>query len=125
MKRRNKYNATKIKIDGYLFDSILEAGWYERLKLYQTAGIITDMVIKPIVKFACGITWKIDYAVIINKQKCHIEVKGKVTAEYKLKLKLYKYESKSPLLVIGKDKNGYKLLEAVNCDNFDYGDIIC
>lgn len=39
----NKYNNTKVKIDGIEFDSIKEADRYSKLKILQRSGAISDL----------------------------------------------------------------------------------
>ena len=39
----NKYNNTKVKIDGIEFDSIKEADRYSELKILQRSGAISDL----------------------------------------------------------------------------------
>lgn len=42
-KRKNKYNAKKVEYDGHVFDSKKEKARYERLKIAQEIGLITDL----------------------------------------------------------------------------------
>jgi hypothetical protein len=42
-KRKNKYGATKVEVDGLVFDSKREAGRWRELVLMQAAGQITDL----------------------------------------------------------------------------------
>lgn len=43
----NKYRAKKVTIDGYIFDSQLEARRYGELKILKKAGKIWDLVVHP------------------------------------------------------------------------------
>ena len=43
----NKYNAKRITIDGYKFDSLREGARYEELCLLQRAGVIKDLKVHP------------------------------------------------------------------------------
>lgn len=45
--RRNKYNARKVEVDDYTFDSQAEATRYGELKLLQRAGEIRDLAVHP------------------------------------------------------------------------------
>ena len=47
MKRTNKYNATKITIDGIKYDSKKEAARGQELKMLERAGIIKDLQLQP------------------------------------------------------------------------------
>jgi len=42
-----KFNATKTKVDGILFDSKMEAAEYVRLKKLERAGAIQDLELQP------------------------------------------------------------------------------
>lgn len=46
-KRNSKYNNQKINLDGYVFDSKLEADYYVELKLLKKAGEINFFRIQP------------------------------------------------------------------------------
>lgn len=46
-KRRSKYNNTKVEVDGYVFDSKLEADYYNQLKIREKAGDILFFKIQP------------------------------------------------------------------------------
>ena len=94
MARKNKYNAKKVKLDGFTFDSQLEAKHYWKLREAQKSGKISDLKIHP------------KYPIIINKQKIcdvvldfeyiqdaqthYVDVKGFYTSESKLRHKLLK-----------------------------------
>ncbi len=45
--RTHKYNAKKIKLDGFTFDSMMEAKRYGELKLMEQAGRIRDLEVHP------------------------------------------------------------------------------
>lgn len=42
-RKTNKYNATKIEVDGIVFDSRKEARYYRELKFREQAGEISDL----------------------------------------------------------------------------------
>lgn len=44
---RNKYNARKVRLDGYVFDSIDESHRYLELKMLQQIGQISSLTIHP------------------------------------------------------------------------------
>lgn len=44
---QNKYNAKKVRVDGFIFDSKSEAARYTELKFYLRAGLISDLQIHP------------------------------------------------------------------------------
>ena len=47
MARNGKYNARRVSIDGYTFDSKAEAARYSDLKLLERAGVIWDLKVHP------------------------------------------------------------------------------
>lgn len=90
---RNKYNAKKVSLDGYDFDSLMEARRYGQLKLMVRAGLLRELRVHP--------SWPI----VVNGHKiCHVEldfsyvdekdiqhhedVKGQDTALSRIKRKL-------------------------------------
>lgn len=100
----NKYNAKKVTIDGYTFDSQAEARRYTELKLLQIAGKIEELKvhpryvlqeeyrlgiekIKPIVYFA-------DFQYFDHEREKVIveDVKGVVTRESAMKIKIFRYK---------------------------------
>jgi hypothetical protein len=50
--RRHKYNARKVELDGYSFDSQAEARYYQQLKLRQKAGEICEIVVHPAINIS-------------------------------------------------------------------------
>ncbi len=47
MTRRSKYNSRKTEVDGFLFDSKLEAARYSQLRLLYYADKITSLELQP------------------------------------------------------------------------------
>ena len=47
MRRRHKYGAEKITVDGIVFDSKREATRYSELKILLRAGKIRDLILQP------------------------------------------------------------------------------
>lgn len=45
--KRNKFNAVKVKADGYVFDSKMEHARYLELRQLETAGKIRTLVVHP------------------------------------------------------------------------------
>lgn len=101
MARRNKYNAKKTVIDGHPFDSKREAERYCELKLFLKAGEIRNLVLQPRFllqdkfvdkqgKTHKKIEYVADFLYIDKDDKAIVEdVKGVLTAVYKLKKKLF------------------------------------
>ena len=46
-KKKNKFNAKKVVIDGIKFDSTKEGNRYRELKLQQHCGFISDLKLQP------------------------------------------------------------------------------
>jgi len=57
-RKRQKYNNTKIEIDGEKFDSKKEAARYLELKKSEDWGDIKDLVLQPRYLIAGGFTYK-------------------------------------------------------------------
>ena len=100
----NKFKNKKTKIDGILFDSEMESHYYLYLKDLKEKGIVVDFELQPIYILQEGfirngkkirpITYKADFRVVyIDGYEEVIDVKGVITAEFKLKRKMlfYKY----------------------------------
>lgn len=98
-----KYGNRKIKVDGILFDSQLEASRYCELKILLRAGKIRDLQLQPSFELIPAFekngvknrrtVYKADFAYFdTEKGKTIIEdTKGFKTKEYILKKKLFEY----------------------------------
>ena len=90
----NKYKAIKTLFDGVVFDSKLEAGEYEDLKLLQAAGEISDLdiqhdlVLKVNDKQVCIYIADFFYFDVKEKKWVVSDAKGILTDVFKLKWKL-------------------------------------
>ena len=100
----NKYKNKKTIIDGFKFDSEMESHYYLYLKQLKEIGEVVDFVLQPTYLLQEGfnlngkrirpITYKADFKVIYKDgHEEVIDVKGKLTEEFKIKRKmlLYKY----------------------------------
>ena len=98
-----KYNNKKTVIDGIVFDSRDESLYYEALKDMKTKGLINDFELQP--KFILQesfvkndkkyrpITYIADFRVINNDGSFYIiDIKGMLTTEFKIKMKLFNYK---------------------------------
>ncbi len=100
--RRNKFKA--IRTRG--FGSKLEAAGYDMLKLRELSGEIKDIKCQQAVTLAEGnghrVRWKLDFSfrIVATDQLEYVEIKGIETADYKIKLKLYKMNPPAPLTVV-------------------------
>ena len=99
---RGKYGNKKVQVDGYDFDSILEAKRYRQLALMQRAGIIKDLKLQVPFLLQEGFkknrkTYKkIEYiADFVYKEKGQTVVedtKGVKTDVFKIKQKMFEYK---------------------------------
>ena len=100
----NKYKNKKTTIDGFKFDSEMESHYYLYLKQLKEIGEVVDFVLQPSYLLQEGfslngkrirpITYKADFKVIYKDgHEEVIDVKGKLTEEFKIKRKmlLYRY----------------------------------
>ena len=100
----NKYNNKKTIVDGIKFDSEMESHYYIYLKQLKEIGEVVDFVLQPTYLLQEGfdlngkrirpITYKADFKVIYKDgHEEVIDVKGKLTEEFKIKRKmlLYRY----------------------------------
>ena len=100
----NKYKNKKTTIDGFKFDSEMESHYYIYIKHLKEIGEVVDFVLQPTYLLQEGfnlngkkirpITYKADFKVIYKDgHEEVIDVKGKLTEEFKIKRKmlLYRY----------------------------------
>ena len=95
----SKYHNTRVTLDGITFDSKAEARRYGELKLMHEAGVICNLRTHPrytlLDPFECsgvkyrGISYEGDFEYVENGVTICEDVKGKVTAVFALKKKLF------------------------------------
>jgi hypothetical protein len=95
-----KYGNRKVVLDGESFDSKAEANRYQQLQVLQRAGQISDLtrqvsfVLAPKTviqgKAKRSLIYRADFAYIENGQRIVEDVKGMLTAIYKVKRHLMK-----------------------------------
>ena len=95
----SKYRNKRVELDGYTFDSLAEARRYGELKLLHQAGEIHKLVVHPrytlLEPFECkgvryrSIVYEGDFEYVENGKRICEDVKGKVTAVFALKKKLF------------------------------------
>lgn len=113
-KKRSKYNNKKTVVDGIVFDSQMEAKYYNALKLLQAAGEVTKIELQP--KFELlptftkngvthrAITYTADFKVTYVDGKVEIvDVKGVETQVFKIKQKLFEHKYPDLSLKVVKD----------------------
>ena len=98
-----KYNNKKTTIDDIVFDSKDEALYYEALKDMKAKGLIKDFELQPEFILQEGfekdekkyraIKYTADFRVLTNNDYSYIvDVKGMLTTEFKIKMKLFNYK---------------------------------
>ncbi len=100
----SKFHNKKTIVDGIKFDSEMESHYYIYLKQLKEIGKVVDFVLQPTYLLQEGfnlngkrirpITYKADFKVIYKDgHEEVIDVKGKLTEEFKIKRKmlLYRY----------------------------------
>ena len=101
----NKYKNKKTIVDGIKFDSEMESHYYIYLKQLKEIGEVVDFVLQPAYLLQEGfdlngkrirpITYKADFKVIYKDgHEEVIDVKGKLTEEFKIKRKMLLYRYK-------------------------------
>ena len=99
----SKYNNKKTVIDGITFDSRDESLYYEALKDMKAKGLIKDFELQPEFILQEGfekdekkyraIKYTADFRVLTNNDYSYIvDVKGMLTTEFKIKMKLFNYK---------------------------------
>ena len=97
--QRNKYHTKKVTIDGYKFDSIMEADRYCELKMLEKAKVIHGLEIHPSFmlqehfrhdgRWERAITYEADFRYVEGGRVVVEDVKGMKTDVYKIKRKLF------------------------------------
>ncbi|HOQ38663.1 MAG TPA: DUF1064 domain-containing protein [Acetivibrio sp.] len=96
-KKKSKYNAKHVCVDGILFDSQQEANYYSSLKLLMRAGEIKGFCMQP--KFVLvegntedrAITYAADFIIFYNDGRYEIvDVKGFESQQWKRTLKQFR-----------------------------------
>lgn len=111
--KKSKYNASKVRVDGILFDSQLEADYYSDLKLQLKMGTIRGFCRQPefILQEGFGdirpITYRPDFIVFHNDGSYEIvDTKGFETQEFKRTKKLFRAKfPRLELKVVKQDRN--------------------
>lgn len=127
-KRKNKYNAKKVTVDGIQFDSQDESNFYLHLKELKRKGKLKDFELQPeyelLPKFVNAkgktilpIKYKADFLLFHNDGTTEVvDVKGFETADFKLKKKLFEYKYDQSLTLMCKAPQYLAPLEWVELD---------
>lgn len=98
---RSKYGNVKVELDGYKFDSKLEADRYKELRLLQSKNLISDLEVHPKFPLRAGrsdvqvAVYVGDFAYLshgVGPEPKYVleDCKGRKTAVYQLKKKMVK-----------------------------------
>ena len=101
--KKSKYGAYKAKIDDYVFDSVMEARFYVYLLKQQKDNIISKIerqvkfelqpsFINALGKKEVAINYIADFVIYVEDKPLVIDVKGKETADFKIKKKMFEYK---------------------------------
>lgn len=88
----NKYHARQTYVDGIRFDSKAEAERWQYLRLNERAGLISDLKRQVKIVFQTGVTWRIDFVYAESGRTVYEDVKGKITADYRIKRETIEWE---------------------------------
>lgn len=105
-----KYKAQKITVDGIIFDSKVEAEYYEHLLLKQKAGYIKEIELQPVLnihpafdyygKKRRRMDYKLDFHVVYHDDyEVWIDIKGMATPDAKMKRKITEYMHKDKHII--------------------------
>lgn len=87
-KKRSKYNAKKVVVDGIKFDSKKEAKYYEELKLRKAAGEVDYFLLQVPFHLPGGVVYKCDFQEFLSDGTVrYVDTKGFETPEFKIKKK--------------------------------------
>ncbi|MCB0297336.1 MAG: DUF1064 domain-containing protein [Calditrichaeota bacterium] len=86
--RGHKYGARATVVDGIRFPSIAEAEYYKLSKIRQSAGEIDYFLLWPCFVLPGGVRVRFDQQIIAAGKVEYVDVKGKITAQFKRNKKL-------------------------------------
>ena len=113
-KRKSKYNNQRVTVDGYTFDSKMEAEYYHQLKLRKRANDIKDFKLQPRyllqesfskdAKRYNKIEYVADFEIIHNDGTIEvIDVKGVRTQVFNIKKKMFHKRYPHKLTLISRE----------------------
>ena len=86
---KSKYGAKAVVVDGFRFDSKMEASYYQQLKLRQAAGKVLMFLRQVPFHLPGGTRYVCDFQEFHANGTVHfVDVKGMETSEFKLKKKM-------------------------------------
>jgi len=74
---RHKYNAKKVALDGFKFDSKLEGRYYEQLKLRKATGEVVQFLRQVPFHLSGGVIYRVDFVEFHADHTVHfVDTKG-------------------------------------------------
>lgn len=116
MFRRNKYSNKKVVHCGIKFDSIAESKLYDHLKVMERLNEISDIKCQDKVYLtSADILYKPDFSFTSIKDgiRVYAEMKGKKTAVWQIKRRLYVFYGPGPLQIYQMVKGRVALTETI------------
>jgi hypothetical protein len=104
--RTGKYNAKPVRDGGRFYASTAEHDYHAELKLREEAGDVRAIVVQPSVELVAGIKYRPDYRFEergLSRERWRtvwVDVKGCVTREFLLKLRLWREFGPGPLRIV-------------------------
>ncbi len=114
--KRNKFRA--VRTNG--FASKFESAVHDVLVIRERAGEIRNIKMQQGVNLLGGIRWKIDFSFEEKARAWSIayaEAKGVETADYRIKLKLFKADPPAPLEIWKGNYKRPKMVERIEAKN--------
>lgn len=102
----HKYRAKPVREGGRLYASTAERDYHDELRLREQAGDVRAIVCQPPVSLVAGITYRPDYRFeerglsAERWRTVYVDVKGVMTREFLLKLKLWREFGPGPLKIV-------------------------
>ena len=113
-KRKSKYGASKVEIDGHKFDSQAEAEYYGILKGMQSGGLLRIIELQPKVYMTdARILYKPDFLIEIDGEKKYVDVKGMKTPVFQIKARLWRHYGEGILQIVEKTRGGFKIKKEI------------
>ena len=111
----NKYRNKKVVISGVTYDSILESDYHKHLQLLEKAGEISDLSYhEHKFKFTkAQIGYIPDFCYIEKGERIWVDTKGVETADFRIKIRLWKYYGPGPLRIVKRCGGEFKTTKEI------------
>lgn len=107
--KKNKYNATRVRIDGFCFDSKAEASYYCLLKMLRSEGKIKFFIRQIPFTLTIKKKYYLDFMIFgLDGTVQFVDVKGYCTEAAKLKIKQVEHEYGINITLLKKEGNTFK-----------------